>query len=54
MKLLSIFLYGVACYAVSLATFLYALEFFGNMGAPRAVDSARAAPGARAPADESA
>jgi methanethiol S-methyltransferase len=43
-KRLSIFIYGVVCYAVSLATFLYAFGFLGNLWVRQSIDSARAVP----------
>src|SRR5689334_1142722 len=39
MKRLGIFAYGLACYAVFFATFLYAVGFIGNLWVPKAIDS---------------
>jgi protein-S-isoprenylcysteine O-methyltransferase Ste14 len=44
MKRVPIFLYGVACYAVFFAVFLYAVGFIGNFGVPKTIDAPRDVP----------
>jgi methanethiol S-methyltransferase len=41
MKRLAIFIYGIASYALSLAVFLYAFGFIGNLWVPKPLDSPR-------------
>ena len=41
---ISAFLYGVACYAVSLATFAYLAGFLGNIAVKRSIDSPAESP----------
>jgi protein-S-isoprenylcysteine O-methyltransferase Ste14 len=48
LKRLAFFAYGVVCYAVFLATFLYAIAFIGNLGTPTALDGPATGSAARA------
>ncbi|MEO1247630.1 MAG: methanethiol S-methyltransferase [Pseudomonadota bacterium] len=44
MKRLSMFVYGLVCYAVFFATFLYAIGFIGNLIVAKSIDSVPEAP----------
>ena len=48
LKRVAFLAYGVACYVVFLATFLYAIGFIGGLGVPRPLDGAASHPRAAA------
>jgi protein-S-isoprenylcysteine O-methyltransferase Ste14 len=44
LKRIAFFVYGVLCYAIFLATFLYAVGFIGGFGVPTTLDGPRTGP----------
>ena len=48
LKRIAFFVYGVVCYAVFFATFLYAIGFIGGFGVPTTLDGPRRVPLAQA------
>jgi len=44
LKRIAVFVYGVACYGVFFATFLYTIGFVGNIAVPKSMDSPATTP----------